>query len=107
MPSTDTETTPTPDDVLLHRMRQAGTRDQRNELWDEICRQPLTCPAVTRDWVITGQITTCDEFDNPVRSPIPPLDSGTGCRTEASTHKHGCCWCGKFKTSHTTSQGQP
>lgn len=99
MASTDTATTPTPDESLLGRIRHAGTLEQRKALWDEICRQPLACPAVTHDWVTTGQITTFDEFGDTVLSPVPPLDGGITCRTEASIHKHRCCWCGKFKPS--------
>lgn len=60
---------------------------------------PASCPADLHGWVQRGYVVTEDEFGNEHRSAVPDTASGVACAMEAATHKHGCCWCGRWRSA--------
>lgn len=72
--------------------------ERRKALAAHLARIPASCPADLHGWVQKGYRVTDGVYEE-VTVPHPDTASGAQCATEAVVHKHGCCWCGKFRTT--------
>ncbi|WP_306365496.1 hypothetical protein [Nocardia sp. CC227C] len=81
-------------------------REQREALAQTLSKIPTVCPAVMHGWVTQGfrDDVTADGED--FRNPVPDTSSGAVCAVEAAEHKHGCCWCGKFRAGLEVTDGR-
>ncbi|WP_029931045.1 hypothetical protein [Nocardia otitidiscaviarum] len=81
-------------------------REQREALADTLTRVPTSCPAAVQTWVERGFHDDVSAEGEDFRNPVPDTSSGAACALEAAGHKHGCCWCGKFRTGLEVTDGR-
>lgn len=74
-------------------LRDSRDRDALSELLSQI---PASCTADIYDWVHKGYSLKPTDVED-VQVPYPDTSSGARCAMDAAVHKHGCCWCGKFR----------
>lgn len=80
--------------------------DRRRAIAHHLYKIPTACPADVHEWAETGYSLEWGGDLEDVRVPHPNTSSGVFCAMEAVTHKHGCCWCGKFRAGLEVSDGR-
>jgi hypothetical protein len=73
-------------------------RERRDAIATVLQRIPSTCPADLHDWIVSGHTLIEDDCGVMAAHPVPPTSGGAQCALDAVVHRHGCCWCGKFRT---------
>ncbi|WP_454199517.1 hypothetical protein [Nocardia sp. Marseille-Q1738] len=87
-------------------MTAPDSLDRRRAIAAHLNKIPTSCPADTHEWAETGRMAIEDDYGTITFSPQPDTSSGVYCALAAAVHKHGCCWCGKFRTGLEVSDGR-
>ncbi len=73
-------------------------REERQQIAVLLNQIPTACPADMHEWVLTGHQLIENDYGDIAFSPDPDTASGAFCALAAAVHKHGACYCGKFRT---------
>lgn len=80
--------------------------ERRHALAAHLARIPASCPIDLHGWAEEGYSVEIDDDYEDVTVPHPNTSSGAQCAMNAAVHKHGCCYCGKFRTGLEVTDGR-
>lgn len=79
-------------------MASPDSIERRKALAEHLARIPASCPADLHGWMENGYVLVMEDDGSAWGDPTPDVHSGAQCAMDAAVHKHGCCWCGKFRS---------